>query len=100
MHECPKCQADDIHRSHTRSIWEVWRKKITGRRPYRCHACDWRGWGADLGSRFVDDDPEGAARLTAAAGQPGLKMVRTRRGMSDAEISRIDATPDHPRKRG
>ncbi len=24
------------------------RRRFTGKRPFRCHACGWRGWGPDL----------------------------------------------------
>ena len=52
MHHCPKCKSNDIHRSRAKSKWEGWRKKITGRRPFRCRACGWRGWGVDFGQTF------------------------------------------------
>jgi hypothetical protein len=41
---CPRCHSTDLRRSATRSRWERWRKEITGKRPYRCLACRWRGW--------------------------------------------------------
>lgn len=44
MSHCPKCKSENLRRSRTRSRWERWRKEITGRRPYRCRACNWRGW--------------------------------------------------------
>lgn len=44
MSLCPKCKSGNIRRSRTRSRWERWRKEITGRRPFRCRACNWRGW--------------------------------------------------------
>lgn len=44
MAHCPKCKSHDIRRSPTRSRWERWRKEITRKRPYRCRACQWRGW--------------------------------------------------------
>ena len=34
----------NLRRSPTRNRWERWRKEITGKRPYRCRACQWRGW--------------------------------------------------------
>jgi hypothetical protein len=30
--------------SHTRNRWERFRRDITSKRPYRCRACQWRGW--------------------------------------------------------
>jgi hypothetical protein len=41
---CPKCHSTSLRRSPTRNRWERWRKEITGKRPYRCRACQWRGW--------------------------------------------------------
>jgi hypothetical protein len=41
---CPNCQSTRLRRSATRSRWERWRKEITGKRPYRCCECNWRGW--------------------------------------------------------
>lgn len=44
MAQCPKCHSENVHRSRTRSRWERWRRDVTGKRPHRCHACNWRGW--------------------------------------------------------
>ena len=44
MAHCPKCNSSSIRKSPTRSRWERWRKEITSKRPYRCKACQWRGW--------------------------------------------------------
>lgn len=38
---------------------------MTGKRPYRCDACAWRGWGVDLGPKFGDHDVEIATRALA-----------------------------------
>jgi hypothetical protein len=65
MQQCPTCQSDDIQRSRSRSWWEQWRKEITNKRTYRCHACGWRGWGFDTGPRCSPADPH------AASGQLG-----------------------------
>ncbi len=54
MEICPKCQSRRIHRSRTRSAFERFRRTITGKRPFRCSECGWRGWAADIGI------PEGA----------------------------------------
>ena len=92
MHNCPSCRSENVHRSRVRTTWEFWRKKITKTRPYRCHACHWRGWAPDLGSRFGDNDPELLAR-PKAADAPALKIVRGRRGTSDPNLRRFDARP-------
>lgn len=41
---CPKCHAPALHRSHTQSRFEERRKRMTGKRPYRCHSCGLRSW--------------------------------------------------------
>jgi predicted RNA-binding Zn-ribbon protein involved in translation (DUF1610 family) len=47
MDICPACGSDRVFRSRTRTALERYRRQLTRKRPYRCHACDWRGWGAD-----------------------------------------------------
>jgi hypothetical protein len=47
MRRCPKCNSRDFHGSRRRGLWETWRQQITGKRPFRCHACNWRGWRQD-----------------------------------------------------
>jgi hypothetical protein len=41
---CPSCGKAPLRHSRTRSWFERLRRRITGRVPYRCHACNWRGW--------------------------------------------------------
>ena len=91
MHICPKCESEDIHRSHTRSTWEAWRKAITARRPYRCLACDWRGWGPDFGARFG----EHGTRLLAEPAVPAVSdgsgpPTPAKAPLSAADLSRLD----------
>jgi hypothetical protein len=62
---CPRCQSEAIHRSRARTRWESWRKTITGKRPYRCLVCGWRGWGVDLGPKFNASEIELATRALA-----------------------------------
>ena len=63
MHKCPKCKSAKIERSRSRSKLETLRKEITNKRPFRCHACGWRGWGYDEGPKFDPQD----VRLANAA---------------------------------
>jgi hypothetical protein len=65
MHRCPKCKGGDIHRSRAKSTWEGWRKKLTGKRPFRCMACGWRGWAVDVGPTFSDAERKAAERAIA-----------------------------------
>ena len=78
MQQCPKCQSKDIHRSRSTSRWERWRKDITGKRLYRCRACNWRGWGPDSGPTFDERDVELAMRAMAPEPHPsGLRPAST-----------------------
>ena len=72
MEVCRKCGSRDIHRSRAKSTWEHWRKRLTGKRPFRCRACKWRGWGVDPGPTFTDAEIERAARAIAPE-PPNLK---------------------------
>ena len=45
---CPSCGEFRLFKSRHRSFLELIRRKLTGKRPYRCHKCGWRGWtGSD-----------------------------------------------------
>ena len=67
MLTCRQCQSDKIRRSRTRNTWEWVRKEITHKRPYRCHACGWRGWERDVGPTFGDAELKVATRAVATA---------------------------------
>jgi predicted RNA-binding Zn-ribbon protein involved in translation (DUF1610 family) len=41
---CPQCGSFTLFRSRHRDWKEALRKQLTGKRPYRCHKCRWRGW--------------------------------------------------------
>jgi predicted RNA-binding Zn-ribbon protein involved in translation (DUF1610 family) len=47
MSTCPSCGSTRVFRSKTRTTMERWRRQFTMKRPYRCHACNWRGWAPD-----------------------------------------------------
>ena len=68
MSHCPKCNSKDVRRSQTRSRWERWRKEITGKRPYRCRSCNWRGWMVIDLSEF-----DRATRRSMAPDTPNLR---------------------------
>jgi predicted RNA-binding Zn-ribbon protein involved in translation (DUF1610 family) len=85
MHECPRCESKDIHRSRAKSKWEHWRKEVTGKRPYRCKTCGWRGWGVDLGPKFDDSELKLAA-LAIAPEAPNLKDTALARDQQRAEM--------------
>lgn len=50
------------------------RRRITGLVPYRCHACDWRGWRNEL-----------------APGADGPREIH--RELTDSELAQLE--PDH-----
>jgi predicted RNA-binding Zn-ribbon protein involved in translation (DUF1610 family) len=85
MQTCPSCKSAEIHRSRTRTKFDKWRKAITGRRPYRCHACGWRGWGIDVGPKFGEQALDIAARALAPD-PPNLKGTVLGRDESRPEI--------------
>ena len=83
MNHCPNCNSKFIRRSRTRSRWERWRKEITDKRPYRCRACDWRGWMAvglteqDLATshdRSMAPDPPNLGGTVLARAEPRAQV--------------------------
>jgi predicted RNA-binding Zn-ribbon protein involved in translation (DUF1610 family) len=47
MTSCPSCGSNRVFRSKARTALERFRRQLTMKRPYRCHACNWRGWAPD-----------------------------------------------------
>ena len=93
MLACLQCRSADLHRSRTKSRWEAWRKEITGKRPFRCRACGWRGWGLDSGPTFGESEKELAARALAPE-PPNLKdtvLSRDESRRTDVSLADLDA---------
>lgn len=44
--KCPACGSSRIYPSRLRSLFERLRRAMTEKQPYRCHACNHRGWYA------------------------------------------------------
>ena len=65
MQRCPKCESIEIHRSRSRSTWELVWKTLTRKRTYRCGTCGWRGWGVESGRRFTVDEQAQARSAVA-----------------------------------
>jgi hypothetical protein len=69
-----------VCRSKTRSALERLRRRFTRKRPYRCHACNWRGW-APGGTQAVApgdvidtaSDPPDLAAIDHALRESGTK---------------------------
>jgi hypothetical protein len=69
MEACPACGSPRIYPSRARSIAERIRRGLTRKRPYRCHACNWRRWiDVPPPPRLADTDPEDLRR--ARSSQP------------------------------
>lgn len=60
---CPNCGHHDVHHSRFRGWTERLRFNLTGRLPFRCHQCDWRGWRHDV-ARSSDSVREVHRQLT------------------------------------
>jgi len=70
MDTCPACGSHRLFRSKTRTAFERYRRQFTTKRPYRCHACNWRGWARD-GTQVVAP----GAVLDTAATPPDLTAI-------------------------
>lgn len=44
MRKCPACGSSRIYPSRLRSVAERIRRALSEKQPYRCHACNHRGW--------------------------------------------------------
>jgi hypothetical protein len=94
MHHCPRCTSEGVHHSRTRSKWESWRKAITGKRPYRCRDCRWRGWACDSGPQFSCDEIAFATGAVAAdhPDPPNLKNTEFARARRGVDLTVLDET--------
>lgn len=70
MTSCPSCGSTRVFRSKTRTALERFRRQFTMKRPYRCHACNWRGWAPDGMQAVAPQDG-----LDAAAEPPNLTAI-------------------------
>ena len=91
MHQCPKCSSQDIHRSRAKAQWKSWQKELTGKRPYRCRACGWRGWGVGAGPKFGDREAVLATRAISPE-PPNLKgtALAWGTGALDLDLKQLD----------
>jgi hypothetical protein len=93
--QCPKCHSKNLRRSRTRSRWERWRKEITSKRPYRCRACQWRGW-----LPITLDIEEPMINRPSAADPPNLRgtMLARSDDRQKLDLKALDAFHSPPRK--
>ena len=75
-------------RSRSKNRWELWRKEITRKRPFRCRRCAWRGWALDDGTFRRD----GAAIRARAPEGPVLKETPFARNdkLKVVDLHRLD----------
>ena len=70
MTTCPACGSKRVFRSKTRTAFERFRRQFTMKRPYRCHACNWRGWAPDGTQAVAPSDV-----LDAPSAPPDLSAI-------------------------
>ena len=80
MDKCPVCGSTKVYPSRHRSARERLRQLFTEKRPYRCHACNWRHWAPI--EIHIPDQPEVDAKV---AGHP-----RSDRPMTQDELDCLD----------
>ncbi len=85
---CPKCQSKRVHASRTRSRFERMRRAFTGKSPFRCSDCGWRGWAFDFTGAAASIAPP----VDTSEGEPDLAQI-------DAAI-REAASPDETHQPG
>ena len=85
MYQCPQCRSKDVHWSRSKSMWETWRKKITGNPVYRCRNCRWRGWVVDVSPDAGEEQVE-PSRYTRAPETPN--------DVPELDLELLDSEPD------
>ena len=72
--DCPSCGSTRVYPSRLRNLLERIRQEMTGKQPYRCHNCEWRGW----------------CTVPAHAEGPNAQPEDLRTGRSAAPVSQKD----------
>jgi C4-type Zn-finger protein len=70
MNRCPVCGSTRVFRSKCRGTLERFRRQFTSKRPYRCHACDYRWWTMDASGTLSPKDV-----VLAATTPPDLSAI-------------------------
>jgi predicted RNA-binding Zn-ribbon protein involved in translation (DUF1610 family) len=73
VENCPKCGSERVHPSRLISRGDQLRRRLTGRIPYRCHACGWRGWDRPIGDFIVLAGKQWALDVADASREPLTK---------------------------
>ena len=93
MTSCPSCGSHRVFRSKTRSAFERFRRQFTMKRPYRCHACNWRGWAPDGMQAVATGDV-----IDAPAEPPDLAAIDE--ALTDSPDDRSQKTEARSQKQG
>jgi hypothetical protein len=80
---CPSCSSPRVYPSRVRNGLETLRHRLTDKQPYRCHACNWRGW------RAIESRPP----------DPEVQPDDLRTGRSAPPVSSADLDPLDPTRR-
>jgi hypothetical protein len=67
---CPRCGKFPVLQSHRRGWWDRLRSHVTGKSPYRCRACRWRGWAHASWDRRQRSTKEGFRLARRADDKP------------------------------
>ena len=92
MHQCPKCGSVRVHYSRTKTTWEKLRRRVTGKRPYRCGDCRVRTWTIDSGPHYSADAMDAATRALAPE-PPNLAntaLARDERRPQTVDLRKLD----------
>ncbi len=85
MQLCPACGSNRVHRSRSRHALERLRRQFTMKRPFRCHACGWRGWAVDTEPDFSGDPAREAEPPAPDLGAIDTALERMRHDAADQE---------------
>jgi len=58
-----------------------------GKRPFRCRACGWRGWGVDDRNNFSEQEMDRAAEVVAA----DVALARRENGRLEFNLDVLDS---------
>lgn len=90
MRICPKCSSYDIHRSRARRGWEALRRKLTSKRPYRCHTCGLRVWDVDIGPGAGEFELSDALNADRPTIRENPKPMREWPSDLDLDLEKLD----------
>jgi DNA-directed RNA polymerase subunit RPC12/RpoP len=90
MIQCSKCGSDNVHRSRSKTAWELWRKTLTAKRPYRCSACGWREWMVVPAPPVADGRPADAVEPRPAPLLRDASAARRAGRRTEVDLTSLD----------